>query len=64
MKEGTTLGHCVSAKDLEVEKAKIEVIEKFPLPTYREIKASLGISISIGTLLAGFLKLLNQSAIF
>ena len=32
-REGVVLGHLVSCKGLEVDKAKIEVIQKLPLPT-------------------------------
>ena len=31
--EGTVLGHKVSKKGLEVDQAKIEVVEKLPPPT-------------------------------
>ena len=33
MQEGVVLGHLVSGKGLEVDKAKIEVIQNLPLPT-------------------------------
>ena len=32
VREGVVLGHVVSAKGLEVDKAKIEVIQNLPLP--------------------------------
>ncbi|XP_019432944.1 PREDICTED: uncharacterized protein LOC109339870 [Lupinus angustifolius] len=41
--EGVVLGHKISAKGLEVDKAKIEVIEKLPPPTnVRGIRSFLG----------------------
>ena len=33
VQEGVVLGHLVSGKGLEVDKAKIEVIQNLPLPT-------------------------------
>ena len=33
VREGIVLGHKISAKGLEVDIAKVEVIEKFPPPT-------------------------------
>jgi hypothetical protein len=33
VREGVVLGHLVSSKGLEVDKAKVEVIEKLPKPT-------------------------------
>ena len=33
VREGVVLGHLVSGKGLEVDKAKIEVIQNLPLPT-------------------------------
>ena len=33
MREGIVLGHRISGKDIEVDKAKIEVVEKLPPPT-------------------------------
>jgi len=33
VKEGVVLGHVVSTKGIEVDKAKVEVIEKLPPPT-------------------------------
>lgn len=32
VKESIVLGHCFSQKGIEVDKAKVEVIEKFPPP--------------------------------
>ena len=41
--EGVVLGHIVSGKGLEVEKAKIEVIQNLPLPgTVRDLRNFLG----------------------
>ena len=41
--EGVVLGHIVSGKGLEVDKAKIEVIQNLPLPsTVRDLRSFLG----------------------
>ncbi|XP_052732428.1 uncharacterized protein LOC128196226 [Vigna angularis] len=41
--EGITLGHKISARRIEVDKAKVEVIEKLPLPTnVKGIRSFLG----------------------
>ncbi|CAA6675874.1 unnamed protein product [Spirodela intermedia] len=41
--ESVVLGHLVSERGLEVDKAKIEVIENLPLPTsIRQLRAFLG----------------------
>lgn len=43
VQEGVVLGHMVSSKGLEVDKAQIEVIEKLPLPTnVKEVRSFLG----------------------
>lgn len=43
VKEGIVLGHSVFAKGIEVDREKIEVIEKLqPLKTVREVKIFLG----------------------
>ncbi|KAK8506990.1 hypothetical protein V6N12_041667 [Hibiscus sabdariffa] len=42
--EGTVLGHKISIEGIEVDKAKVEVIEKFPSPTtsaFKELKKRL-----------------------
>ncbi|CAM8917753.1 unnamed protein product [Rhodiola kirilowii] len=45
IQDGIVLGHLVSNRGIEVDKAKIEVIEKLPpLETLRKFKASLGMS--------------------
>nr|GFC08533.1 reverse transcriptase domain-containing protein [Tanacetum cinerariifolium] len=41
VKEGIVLGHKISKKGIEVEKAKIEVISKLPYPTTKDAKARL-----------------------
>ena len=41
--EGIVLGHLVSERGIEVDKAKIEVIERLPPPTYvKGIRSFLG----------------------
>ena len=43
VQEGIVLGHLVSSKGLEVDKAKVEVIQDLALPTsIRELKSFLG----------------------
>ena len=43
VREGVVLGHIVSGKALEVDKAKIEVIQNLPLPgTVRDLRSFLG----------------------
>ncbi|GJX06680.1 reverse transcriptase domain-containing protein [Tanacetum coccineum] len=42
VKEGIVLGHKVSSAGLEVDKAKIDVISKLPLPTNIKVGAVLG----------------------
>ena len=43
VQEGVLLGHLVSGKGLEVDKAKIEVIQNLPLPTtLRDLRSFLG----------------------
>jgi hypothetical protein len=43
VQQGVVLGHVVSSKGLEVDKAKIEVIEKLPYPTcVKEVRSFLG----------------------
>ena len=43
VREGVVLEHLVSGKDLEVDKAKIEVIQNLPLPTtLRDLRSFLG----------------------
>ena len=43
VQEGVVLGHMVSGKGLEVEKAKIEVIQNLPLPsTLQDLRKFLG----------------------
>jgi RNase H-like domain found in reverse transcriptase len=43
VREGAVLGHLVSSKGLEVDKAKVEVIEKLPRPVnVKEVRSFLG----------------------
>ena len=43
VREGVVLGHIVSGKGLEVDKAKIEVIQNLPLPsTMKDLRSFLG----------------------
>jgi hypothetical protein len=43
VREGIVLGHKISEKGIEVDKAKIEVIEQLPPPTnVKEIRSFLG----------------------
>ena len=41
--EGIVLGHRISSKGIEVDKAKVEVIEKLPpLTSVKEVRSFLG----------------------
>ena len=43
VREGVVPGHLISDKGLEVDKAKIEVIQNLPLPaTLRDVSSFLG----------------------
>ena len=43
VQEGVVLGHLILGKGLEVDKAKIEVIQNLPLPaTLRDLESFLG----------------------
>ena len=43
VREGVVLGHIISGKGLEVDKAKIEVIQNLPLPsTVKDLRSFLG----------------------
>ena len=43
VKEGILLGHLISKRGIEVDKAKLEVIDKLPEPTtVKGIRSSLG----------------------
>jgi len=43
VKEGTVLGHRISEKGIEVDRAKFEIIEKLPPPTnVRGVRSFLG----------------------
>jgi Reverse transcriptase (RNA-dependent DNA polymerase) len=57
VREGVVLGHLVSFKGLEVDKAKVEVIEKLPKPTnVKEVRSFLGHVISRLKLFLGKLR--------
>ena len=43
VREGVVLGHIISGKGMEVDKAKMEVIQNLPLPgTVRDLRSFLG----------------------
>lgn len=43
VQEGIVLGHKISAKDIEVDNAKVEVISKLPPPTSeKDVRSFLG----------------------
>ena len=60
--EGIVLGHKISERGIEVDKAKVDAIEKMSCP--KDIKASLVMLVSIGGLLKTSLKFLGLSLIF
>jgi hypothetical protein len=56
VQEGIVLGHKVSERGIEVDRAKIEVIEQLPPPTnVKGIRASWAMHGSIGVSLKTFL---------
>ena len=43
VREGIVLGHRVSSNGIEVDKAKVDVIEKLPIPTsVKDVRSFLG----------------------
>ena len=43
VEHGVVLGHVVSSKGLEVDKAKVEIIQSLPYPKYlKEVRSFLG----------------------
>jgi hypothetical protein len=65
VREGIVLGHKISEKGIEVDKAKIEVIEQLPLPTIvKGIYNFLGHAGFIKDSFRIFLRLLDPSCIF
>ena len=43
VQEGVVLGHVISARGIEVDRAKVEVIERFPPPSsIKEVQSFLG----------------------
>jgi hypothetical protein len=51
VEQGIVLGHVVSSRGLEVDKAKIDVISSLPYPScVREIRSFLAMQVSIDTL--------------
>lgn len=58
--EGIVLGHKISSKGIEVDRAKVEVIKKLPLPTtVKAVRIFLGHVGFIVVLFNIFLRLLN-----
>ena len=56
--EGIVLGHKISERGIEVDRAKIEAIERMPYPTdIKGIRVFLVMLVSIGDSLRIFLKL-------
>ena len=61
VREGIVLGHLVSSKGLEVDKAKVEVIQDLALPTsIRELRSFLGMSVFIVALFRILLRFQNH----
>ena len=59
------LGHKVSERGIEVDKAKVDAIEKMPCPKdIKGIRSFLGHAVSIGGLLKTSLKFLGLLLIF
>jgi hypothetical protein len=63
--EGIVLGHKISERGIEVDKAKVEAIEKMPCPRdVKGIRSILGHAVSIGGLLKISLKFQSLLLIF
>ena len=63
--EGIVLGHKISKRGIEVDKAKFDAIEKIPCPRdMKGIHSSLVMTVSIGGLLKTSLKFLGLLLIF
>ena len=63
--EGIVLGHKISERCIEVDKAKVDAIEKMSCPRdIKGIRSFLGHAISIGGLLKTSLKFLGLLQIF
>ena len=63
--EGIVLGHKISERGIEVDKAKVDAIEKMPCPKdIKGIRSFLVMLISIGGLLKTSLKFLGLLLIF
>ena len=60
--QGIVLGHVISRRGIEVDKAKIELISKLPSPTnVKTVRQLLGHTGFIGDLLRTFRRLLSPS---
>ena len=65
VKEGIMLGHRISEKEIEVNRAKIETIEKLPPPTnMRGVRSFLGMHDFIDNLSGTSLILQNLCVIY
>ena len=63
--EVIVLGHKIFERGIEVDKAKVDAIEKMPCPKeIKGIRSFLGHAVSIGGLLKTSLKFLGLSLIF
>ena len=60
VREGIVIVHLVSSKGLEVDKAKVEVIQDLALERLRELRSFLGRSVFIVILFKNFLKFQNH----
>ena len=64
VEHGVALGHVVFIKGIEVDKAKVDIIQPLPYPqTIREVRSFLGHFIFFADLSKAFLKLLLLYAI-
>ena len=62
VQEGVVLGQVVSNKDIEVDKVKVEVIEKFPPPnSVKDVRSFLEYVIFYRQFIKDFSKLQNLS---
>ena len=63
--QGIVLGHVISNKGIEVDKAKVELISKLPPPTnVKAVRQSIAMQVSIRGSLKIFQNLQNHSVSF
>ena len=65
VKQGIVLGHIISSKGIEIDKAKVDLIYNLPPPkTVREVRSFLGHAVSIDVSLKILAKFPDPYAIY